>query len=79
MITHGHHDHYAGAYDVVELLMQNEYYSEEVGGGIPRVYKRIMQHMQTDKNRLAEHPELALYLTNTREGDKFVIEAGEGC
>ena len=66
-MTHGHHDHYAGAYDVVQLISQEH-------GLFPRVYKRVMENLQTDKNRLVEHPELSAILFNTREGDIFQVE-----
>ena len=69
MITHGHHDHYAGAYDVIQLLIQEGLCSDR-----PQVYKNVNNHLQTDKNRLEEHPELENYLFNIGEGDVFSIE-----
>jgi len=35
-----------------------------------------MDHLQTDQNRMEEHPELVDFLRNTREGDVFSIEGG---
>lgn len=64
LVTHGHHDHYAGAYDVVQLLTQET-------GSTPMVYKRVMDRLQTDRNRIDEHPEILACLYNTREGDTF--------
>jgi phosphoribosyl 1,2-cyclic phosphodiesterase len=49
-ITHGHHDHYAGAYDVVK-------YMEELSLPTPKVYKRITNDI-CDKSRLQEHPDI---------------------
>jgi glyoxylase-like metal-dependent hydrolase (beta-lactamase superfamily II) len=33
-----------------------------------------MEHLETDKNRLEEHPDLVLYLMNTKEGDTFTLD-----
>ena len=40
------------------------------------MYKRVMEDLQTDKNRLEEHPQIEGYLRNTREGDVFTLEGG---
>ncbi|TNV77656.1 hypothetical protein FGO68_gene2333 [Halteria grandinella] len=67
LITHGHHDHYAGAFDIVELLIQNGFSTN------PSVFKFVDEKLETDRNRLMEHPEIESYLFNTRDGDVFTV------
>jgi glyoxylase-like metal-dependent hydrolase (beta-lactamase superfamily II) len=42
------------------------------------VFKYVTSYLQTDKNRLEEHPDIENFLYNTREGDSFTIENDNG-
>lgn len=66
-ITHSHHDHYAGAFDLVQLMQQ-------LGHPAPQVYKRWLGTLETERNREREHPELLKYLLNVRENDTIKID-----
>jgi glyoxylase-like metal-dependent hydrolase (beta-lactamase superfamily II) len=46
--------------------------------GVPRVYKFVNEKLETDRNRIMEHPEILDHLFNTREGDTFTIVNREG-
>ena len=69
-ITHAHHDHMGGAYDVVKLM-------GKLGRPLPKIYK-FVDGNESELERYEEHEELKEHLCHVTEESSFEIIGNVG-
>ncbi|CDW74286.1 metallo-beta-lactamase domain protein [Stylonychia lemnae] len=60
--------------DNIRVFLRDQNCQIELGHASPIVLKYVCDNLETDQLRLFEHPDLAQYLFNIREGDVFLMD-----